>query len=44
MSLDKISAFKDYIDLYPSNQYLMQLIGTYAEKNKSKIQFEIRNY
>ena len=42
--ITEISAFKDHIDLYPSNQYLMQLIGTYAEKNKSKIQFEMSNH
>ena len=39
--ISEISEFKDHIDLYPSNQYLMQLIGNYAEKNRSKIRFEL---
>lgn len=36
-----ISEFIDHIDLYPSNQYLMQLIDSYAEKNSSKIRYQV---
>ena len=39
--ITEISEFKEHVDLYPSNQYLMQLIDTYAEKNRSKIRYEV---
>lgn len=41
--ITEISEFKDHVDLYQSNQYLMQLIDSYAEKNRSKIRYEVNN-
>lgn len=40
IAITMISEVKDHIDLYASNQYLMNLINNYVLKNPSKIRYE----
>lgn len=37
IAVTNISEVKDHVERYPSNQYLMNLIGVFAEKNRGKI-------
>lgn len=39
LSITDISQVKDHMELYPSNQYLMQLITNFAAKNPSKVKW-----
>ena len=39
IQIKKTSEIKDYVTLYKSNHYIMQLITNYAEKNPAKILF-----